>query len=352
MEKRYENLDGVRTICCLAIIVMHVAANTSYEALEGYSGRVIIHSWTQFVYLFLMISGFGMCCGYYEIFKTGKIDLAKFYARRYMKIVPFFSVLILIDLIINWSKEALYEGIIEIALMHGLLPNNQLDVIGVSWTLGVIFLFYMLFPFVVFLLHNRKSAWLSFAISLLITWTCGDYFFTEKFVIEGFSYRHAFIYCAPFFLLGGVIYLYRDDIEKLVKRFRLIILFVCVVLTVFYYTVPDMINGRDVVVFKLLVLFGLWLSWFISCRTVVLDNRLMHFLGGMSLELYLAQMVAFRAVEKLGFIYIFGTGWVSYIFACIVVMVVLVFFVILVKRTIKFAKAKIEGIRGMFINRF
>ena len=65
MERRYENLDGVRTICCLAIIAMHIDANTSYEALGGYVGEVIILSWTQLVYLFLLISGFGMCCGYY-----------------------------------------------------------------------------------------------------------------------------------------------------------------------------------------------------------------------------------------------------------------------------------------------
>lgn len=30
-ERRYENLDGLRVICCLAIIAMHVRANTSYE---------------------------------------------------------------------------------------------------------------------------------------------------------------------------------------------------------------------------------------------------------------------------------------------------------------------------------
>lgn len=39
VERRYENLDGVRTICCLAIIAMHIDANTSYEALGGMLAR-------------------------------------------------------------------------------------------------------------------------------------------------------------------------------------------------------------------------------------------------------------------------------------------------------------------------
>ena len=350
MERRYENLDGVRTICCLAIIAMHIDANTSYEALGGYVGEVIILSWTQLVYLFLLISGFGMCCGYYEKFRTGKIDLVKFYIRRYLKIVAFFTILILIDLIINWSKEALFEGAIEVALMHGLLPNNQLDVIGVSWTLGVIFLFYMLFPFIVFLLRNRRSAWLSLGISLSITFMCEEYFFTEKFVVDGFSYRHAFIYCAPFFLLGGILYSYRDEIEKLVSRFRRISLSVCAILTVLYYVIPDMINGRSIFIFKLLVLFGMWLSWLISCQTPVLNNRAMHFLGSISLEMYLAQMVAFRAVEKMGLLYIFGRGWFGYIFAFIAVVFVLIVFVLIVKGILRFIEWKTEG-NSILLNR-
>lgn len=39
------------------------------------------------------------------------------------------------------SVSALYEISIEVLLLHGLLPNNAVSVIGVCWFLGVVFLF-------------------------------------------------------------------------------------------------------------------------------------------------------------------------------------------------------------------
>lgn len=133
-------------ISCFGIIAMHIRASSSYE-INGYFYNEIIPSWTQFVPLFLLISGFGMFCGYYDGIRNGTIDINLFYSKRYKKILPFFSVLIIIDVLLEHSISHLIEGITEITLVFGLLPNNKLSVIGVGWTLGVIFLFYMLFPF-------------------------------------------------------------------------------------------------------------------------------------------------------------------------------------------------------------
>ena len=69
MKERYDNLDGLRAISCLCIIAMHIRANASSN-LPGAADRVVA-SWTHFVPLFLMISGFGMFCGYYERFRNG-----------------------------------------------------------------------------------------------------------------------------------------------------------------------------------------------------------------------------------------------------------------------------------------
>lgn len=158
MEKRrYENIDFLRVVSCIAIIIMHIRWNTSYE-INGFFYDSIVKSWTWLVYLFLIISGFSMCCGYYDKVAKGTIDIEKFYKKRIQKIVPFFFCLVLLAVVIEHTKEGFYEGFIEITMAYGLLPNNELSILGVSWTLGVIFLFYMLFPYFVFLLKNRKRA--------------------------------------------------------------------------------------------------------------------------------------------------------------------------------------------------
>lgn len=201
MRERYDNLDGLRAISCLCIIAMHIKANAEY-ALHPVFAQIIA-SWTHFVPLFLMISGFGMFCGYYDRFKTGGIDLNTFYTKRYRKLLPFFITLILIDVIMDRSLAHVIEGFTEVTLVFGLLPNNQPNVIGVSWTLGVIFLFYMLFPFVVYLCWNKRRAWIMFGISIVLSMSCSFYYFTDQFVIESFAARHNFLYCAPFFVGGG-----------------------------------------------------------------------------------------------------------------------------------------------------
>ena len=112
--------------------------------------------------MFFTLSAFSMCCGYFHKFDTkdGKCSFCTefFYNKRYSRIWPFFSLLVLIDFIMNPSKEELYQCIADLTLAFNLLPNPEIHVIGVGWFLGVIFLFYMIFPWFAFLLQNTKRA--------------------------------------------------------------------------------------------------------------------------------------------------------------------------------------------------
>ncbi len=330
-KERYNNLDGLRALSCLGIIAMHIKANTAYK-ITGFLYETVVASWTNFVYLFLMISGFGMFCGYYEKIKNCKIDLDTFYLKRYKKILPFFSLLILIDVIVYHSFDHVIEGITELTLVYGLLPNNQPDVIGVCWTLGVIFLFYMLFPFFCFLCSTKRRAWFSFMISLVLNLFCSIYFFSEKFVIEDFAFRHNFLFCTPLFLIGGLIYLYRNTIKLIVNRFRYAFPILCILLYILFLLTPSKFFNIEFIAFKNLVLFIPWLCYAISVESHILCNRVMKYLSGISLEMYLAQMVIFRAVEKFKLLYLFGYGWISFIIAFLFITVGLVFFIEIYKK--------------------
>lgn len=171
--KRYGNLDGLRTIAALGIVLMHVRANIGYIIVSGrgtdYIINQLIPQLSSFVCLFFIISGFSMCCGYYERIKNNEITLNSFYGKRYRRILPFFSLLVLMDLAVKLLLEGrlaiydIYEAFADLTLMFGFLPTSNISVIGVGWTLGVIFGFYILFPFFVFLIWTRKRAWIGFA---------------------------------------------------------------------------------------------------------------------------------------------------------------------------------------------
>lgn len=227
---------------------MHIRANTNYE-IEGFIYDSFIDSLTWLVYLFLMISGFGMCAGYLDMFQqNGKsqtenvINQEAFYKKRYAKILPFFGFLLIIALLFEPSVTNFYEASLEITLLYGLLPNNNMNVLGVCWTLGVIFLFYRLFPPFTVLMKNKKRALASLAVSLWINYICRAYFFGEMFVTESFTPRHSFIYCMPLFICGGIVYLYRDVIKNICDKFRWGMLALRIIASALFYMLPDEIS--------------------------------------------------------------------------------------------------------------
>lgn len=273
------------------------------------------------------------------------MDLNHFYIKRYKKILPFFALLILIDVALERSPDHLIEGITEATLVFGLLPNNQLSVIGVGWTLGVIFLFYMLFPFFVFLCWNRKRAWLALGLSIVLNFFCSVYFFSEKFVVPSFAPRHNFLYCVPCFIAGAIVYLYREELGGLIRRCQWAFLAAAVAAAVFYYAVLDTRMTRSNAGGWMLLVFLPWLIYAVGAKSRILDNKVTHYLGGISMELYLAQMVLFRAVEKVKCLYLFGNGWISFFTVWIAVIIGLIMFIEIYKHLKTMFMTKYEQVK-------
>lgn len=284
----------------------------------------IIPSFDYLVYLFMIISGFGMCNGYYQKLKDGNYDLNKFYSRRYKKTVPFFSILIIVNCILEFNRENIFEGLMEITMLFGFLPNNSLSVIGVAWTLGAIFAFYIIFPFVVFLLNDKRKGIISLIVTLGITYMCQSYFMTEKFVTSNFTMRHSFLFCLPYFLSGGLIYLYRNELSATVNLHKRAVLLGCVILAVGYLLSPDEIGGFDMIVPKTLILYSAMVCAVLGEQNKWLSNRFTKFISEISMEMYLAHMVVFRVVEKLHIEKVCDNAILRYVITYFMVVLLLV----------------------------
>ena len=192
-SKRYDALDGVRVLAMTGILVMHVLANLSYrdELATLYS---YIMYFGRFTSLFMMVSAFSVSCGYYKKIQSGFSNIEKFYSKRYAKILPFFAFITLIDVLLSFSKESIFEGFANITLVFGLIPHESISVIGVGWTLGVIFVFYLLYPFVVYLMKNRIRFCLAYIATLIYAFVVNDYFGLGKV---------DFLFCACYFMGGA-----------------------------------------------------------------------------------------------------------------------------------------------------
>lgn len=88
-KKHYGTIDGLRMIAAFGIVMMNIRANSNYE-ISGFIYNNIIPSFTNFVFLFMIVSAFGMCCGYYQKVLNNQISWSDFYGKRFKKILPFF----------------------------------------------------------------------------------------------------------------------------------------------------------------------------------------------------------------------------------------------------------------------
>lgn len=327
MSERYDNLDGLRAYAAIGIVMMHVLANSKY-AVQGFLFRRMIPSFTDFTFLFMVISAFSMCCGYYEKFKDGKIDIEHFYKRRYQRLWPFFGILCTIALVTSISMKSFFDWFADLTLMFGLIPNNNIEIIGVGWFIGLVFVFYMMFPFFVFAIGNKKRAWFSFTVGVLLTISCILHF-TKA------ASRINIVYSASFFLLGGIVYLYRD----VIKRYKALWIALLVASIIAYYT----LSGNALVgVFMELAVSYCLLATAISFKgRVLLHNRFAVFFSGISMEVYLSHMVAFRVVQKLHMTNKLGNGAASYFVTVFCTLVGAVAISLILKKLVEVMEARL-----------
>ena len=89
----------MRAFAAIGIVMMHVQANLTIKPTSNYLTDTIIPFFTDFVYLFMMISAFGLSFGYYVRVKINLITPNAFYQYRINPILPFFAIMVLIDVL-------------------------------------------------------------------------------------------------------------------------------------------------------------------------------------------------------------------------------------------------------------
>lgn len=330
---RYDSINGLRVLACIGIVLMHVCSNIGYK-VSGRIPNLVISEFTNFVFLFMVISSFGLCCGYYNKIKNNELNMEKFYSKRIFKILPFFLFLILLDLIIEHNIPSLIEGFADSTLLFGFL-QKEINVVGVAWFIGLVFIFYLMFPYFTFLFSNKKRAWLTTIVAVLMNLVCVYYFNVGR---ENMFY--SFIY----FCIGGLIYIYKDSIIKLFSKSRIIGLIFIFISIALYFIMPT--KNEYLILPRILLVSASLLCYAISYKSVILDNKVTKFVGDISFEIYLCHMVIFRMLEKLHITKLFSNNWLSYITTSIIVVAGAIILSIIFKKIYLFAYNKKYSLKG------
>ncbi len=313
--KKYDAIDGLRVIACFGVILVHMRSNGGY-VLNSHAVTVI-DLCKSMLNLFFIVSAFGMCCGYYRKILDNKIDLTSFYKKRFIRVLPFFAILVLIDVLMKPTMAKIYEGFADITLMFGF-TSKRLSVIGVGWFLGLIFIFYMIFPFFCVLIENKRRAWIVFVLACAWHFVAATYF---KLDISNI------LFSGVFFVVGGLIYLYREQIEKINRWIMLGIVVVSIVACV----MSNRNYWVSIIMLSAMVMYAIS----VNNKFTVLDNKVFKFIAGISMEIYLSHMVIFRVVEKLGLTHKFGNGALQYAITTILVLAGSIMFAFILKKVIE-----------------
>ena len=317
-SERYGALDGLRAYAAIGIVLMHVLSNIGVKPSENYLTETLIPWFTDFTLMFMVVSGFSLCCGYYDRVKTGAITPNAFYKKRYVRILPFFTCLCLLDLVMSPSVEQVYNLFANLTLCFNFIPNAQIPMIGVGWFLGLVFVFYLLFPFFVFMLDSKRRGWIALAIALVFAGLCTIHSYNVDIPVPKIG-RTNIIYTMPLFMAGGMIYLYRDKL-KLEGIRQYLFLAYCIALTILFFAFPEVRRGGFRSLVAELLLFGSWLIYALGSKDLILNNRVVRFISGISMEVYLCHMVMFRVVERVHLERFITDGDMLYVLTCVMVV--------------------------------
>ena len=175
---RYRNLDVLRAVAALAVLVGHAYALGPDEvplASASVHGALLVGT-TAGVWLFFALSGFVIARPFVAALVRGEPlpALGAYATRRAARIYPLYWVALAFVLATLGSAGATWWELgAHIGLLHNLAPGRQGAIIFAAWTLTLEAIFYVLVPVAASAIRRRvrgpvPAAWL--ATGVVVVW--------------------------------------------------------------------------------------------------------------------------------------------------------------------------------------
>ncbi|MHA1358118.1 MAG: acyltransferase family protein [Candidatus Helarchaeota archaeon] len=188
MMKQLDGINALKTIGIIMIVLGHLSILVGIPSYLNF----IKARFGLAVQLFFIMSGFSLCYGYYDRLNS-QAELKKYYIRRFFRIAPLFYLMIAIWGIYLYFRYGMsftpYEYLINVSFTFNFFPGLQESIVYAGWFLGVLCLFYLIFPIFVTLVRRVISAILLLVVMLFLA----SYYYKTVSVIPGlelYSFIH------------------------------------------------------------------------------------------------------------------------------------------------------------------
>jgi peptidoglycan/LPS O-acetylase OafA/YrhL len=194
-RNHYATLDGLRGVAVLLVMVLHFSFLAPGTGIEGFYWKIIGGGWAG-VDLFFVLSGFLITGILYDA-KGSAHFFRNFFARRILRIFPlYYGFLIVLLLLLPLLHPAAAEPFSKQLWLWTYFSNVLFAMEGWEgmpahtvhlWSLAVEEQFYLIWPFVVFLLNRRRLIQVCMAAIALATLTRIGLHFVAADGIAGYA---------------------------------------------------------------------------------------------------------------------------------------------------------------------
>lgn len=186
--KRNKNLDIVRALAVLAVVIYHISVITNINIPIKPLQDILNYGGEFGVTIFFILSGFAI---YSSMKRSGKdFKYHNFITKRLSRILPQYYISLIILLLFTNMAVYLNMGNIgnifsHIFLFHDWYPSFQGAISGVCWTLGVIFQFYLISPLIFYCIEKKPKLTMLFSVIFSIAVKAFIYHFIIAKSING-----------------------------------------------------------------------------------------------------------------------------------------------------------------------
>lgn len=214
---RLEFLDSLRCFAILYVVVSHLILIPQPNLPVPQSiATLLINGGYAGVSLFFVLSGFSLCFSM-EARRGEPNQIPRFYIRRFFRIAPLFYLM----LFIYWLRDAFRLGVVHpvsevlvnASFLFNLIPAHITGFVWASWTIGVMVIFYLIFPVIHRWIRTLPSALTFFFAAVLMTWGWSHFVLNYgeatgylKTQDVEFALRFGFLEHLPSFICGIIVY--------------------------------------------------------------------------------------------------------------------------------------------------
>jgi peptidoglycan/LPS O-acetylase OafA/YrhL len=300
---KFQHIDSLRGVAILMVIATHLG-----PALQETASFVTVYG-RMGVQLFFVVSALTLCLSM-EKRKEERYPVSNFFIRRYFRIAPMYIIGIIIysPILLNYSPSDQVDNLsylFHLTLLHGFTVVAFKSVVPGGWSIGVEFIFYILFPIIFAQVVNKgiKAKFVSLFILFISLSLIQNALF--QVYLPAYSSIWKYGYWAPLnqlpvFMVGLMLY---NKIKQapicvsIVSHIGCFFIITLCSISAWHFKIPFY-----VALVPLLSAFSFYHLYFVFESVPLLNFKLLRRIGQLSFSMYLLHFLSILFIMNIRFL--------------------------------------------------